>query len=98
MASGTYIRFVAAQSESGKIHVTVRMGDSAGSTVAAVVIAGFPTPAVAAVATDEVAVDGLVVVTVTVEVSTGVSLLPQAVANAATGNAPITATVARIAG
>ena len=46
MASGTYIRFVAAQSESGKIHVTVRMGDSAGSTVAAVVIAGFPTTAV----------------------------------------------------
>jgi hypothetical protein len=37
-----------------------------------------------AVATDEVAVDGLVVVTVTVEVSAGVSLLPQDVANAAT--------------
>ena len=30
-----------------------------------------------AVATDEIAVDGLVVVTVTVEVSLGVSLLPQ---------------------
>ena len=50
-----------------------------------------------AVATDEVAVDGLVVVTVTVEDSAGVSLLPQDVANAATANAPITATVTRIA-
>jgi hypothetical protein len=44
------------------------------------VIAGNGT----AVATGEIAVDGLVVVTVTVEVSLGVSLLPQDVANAAT--------------
>ena len=40
-ATGSYIRIDAAQRESGKIHVTVRMGDSAGSAMAAVVIAGF---------------------------------------------------------